>query len=78
MTSRMKYILQGIGVLMLFFFTAGILLPWVISTLVMPLWMIIFTVGAVTALWVILLETPFFKLVDVIRSFLSGEADNVD
>jgi hypothetical protein len=29
-------------------------------------------------LWVILLETPFFKLVDVIRSFLRGEADNVD
>lgn len=60
-----KHLLKAVGLAMLLMFTTGIVLPWIISTIVMPLWMIIFTLGAVIFLWVILLDRPFRKLINL-------------
>ena len=60
---KSRHLIKGIGMFMLLMFTTGIILPWVISNVIMPVWMIIFTLGAVIALWVVLLERPYRKMV---------------
>ena len=64
--------------LMLLMFTTGIVLPWVISNVLMPVWMIIFTLGAVIALWVVLLERPYRKMVACFLKARKEEFKNVD
>lgn len=60
-----KHLLKAVGLIMLLMFTTGIVLPWIISNVVMPLWMIIFTLGAVIFLWIVLCERPFRKLINL-------------
>lgn len=74
----MKNLLKAVGLAMLLMFTTGIVLPWVISTIVMPLWMIIFTLGAVIFLWIILLDKPFRKLINLAIWTRKKETENVD
>ena len=57
---------------MLLTFTTGIVLPWVISNVMMPLWMIIFTLGAVIALWVVILEKPYRTFIKFILKSLNS------
>lgn len=72
-------LLKAIGLLMLLMFTTGIVLPWVISNVLMPVWMIMFTFAAVLCLWVIILERPYRKLIKtVLKAFLKEEKVNVD
>ena len=74
MTSR--HLLKAIGMLMLLMFTTGIVLPWVISNVLMPVWMIIFTLGAIIALWVILLEKPYRRLIKLaLRTYRRREIE---
>lgn len=73
-----KHLLKAVGLAMLLMFTTGIVLPWIISTIVMPLWMIIFTLGEVVFLWIILLDKPFRKLINLALSNRKKEAENVD
>ncbi len=62
--------------LMLLMFTTGIVLPWVISNVLMPVWMIIFTLGAIIALWVILLEKPYRRLIKLaLRTYRRREIE---
>lgn len=74
----MKHLLKAVGLAMLLMFTTGIVLPWIISTIVMPLWMIIFTLGAVIFLWIVLLDKPFRKLINLSIKFKKKEAKNVN
>lgn len=74
----MKHLLKAVGLAMLLMFTTGIVLPWIISTIVMPLWMIIFTLGAIIFLWIILLDKPFRKLINLTVWTRKKEAANVD
>ncbi len=74
----MKHLLKAVGLAMLLMFTTGIVLPWIISTIVMPLWMIIFTLGAVIFLWIILLDKPFRKLINLAIWTRKKETENVD
>lgn len=63
---------------MLLMFTTGIVLPWIISNVLMPVWMIIFTLGAVLALWVMILERPYRKLIKFALKAYKSEKKNVD
>jgi len=54
----MKLMLKVVGGFMALFFTTGIVLPWVISNVVMPVWMIIATLGAVCWLWAFIMDKP--------------------
>ncbi len=74
----MRNLLKAVGLAMLLMFTTGIVLPWIISTIVMPLWMIIFTLGAVIFLWIVLLDKPFRKLINLAIKFKKKEAENVN
>jgi hypothetical protein len=72
-------LLKAIGLLMLLMFTTGIVLPWVISNVLMPVWMIMFTFAAVLCLWVIILERPYRKLIkSALKAFRKEEKVNVD
>jgi hypothetical protein len=74
-----RCLLKAIGLLMLLMFTTGIILPWVISNVLMPVWMIIFTLGAVIALWVVILERPYRKLIKfALRAYRREDKVNVD
>lgn len=76
---KSRHLLKGIGMFMLLMFTTGIVLPWVISNVVMPLWMIMFTLGGVLCFWIVILERPYRHLIKfIIRTFHKGEIENVD
>jgi Flp pilus assembly protein TadB len=76
---KSRHLLKGIGMLMFLMFTTGIILPWVISNVVMPLWMIMFTLGGVLCLWIVILERPYRRLIKfAVRTFRQGEIKNVD
>lgn len=76
---KSRHLLKAIGMLMLLMFTTGIVLPWVISNVLMPVWMIIFTLGAIIALWVILLEKPYRRLIKLaLRTYRREDKVNVD
>jgi len=75
----MKHILKAVAVVMLLMFTTGIVLPWIISTVILPLWMIIFSVGAVIFLWFVVLDKTFRKsLVFAFKYFNKKDSANVD
>ncbi len=59
-------LLKASGLMALLLFTTGIALPWIISSVVMPVWMIIFTLIAMAFVWALILEGPFKKLVNLI------------
>lgn len=75
---KSRHLLKAIGLLMLLMFTTGIVLPWIISNVLMPVWMIIFTLGAVLALWVMILERPYRKLIKFALKAYKSEKKNVD
>ncbi len=67
---RTMSVLKGLFLLVAIMFTTGIILPWVISNVLMPVWMIIFTLGTILALWLIILERPFRKMMSrALKSF---------
>ena len=39
---------------------SGIILPWIISTIILPLWMIIISISFLGIIWVFIIE-KFFK-----------------
>jgi hypothetical protein len=73
---KSRCLLKAIGLLMLLMFTTGIVLPWIISNVLMPVWMIIFTLAAVIALWVVLLESPYRKLVQFLLNTKKESAND--
>jgi hypothetical protein len=75
---KSRHLLKAIGLLMLLMFTTGIIVPWIISNVLMPVWMIIFTLGAVIAFWVLLLERPYRKMIKVFLKARKEEFKNVD
>jgi len=60
---KSKSLLKAIGMFILLLFTTGILVPWIISNALMPIWMIVLALGAIIFLWVLLLEWPYQNLV---------------
>ena len=76
---KSRHLIKGIGMFMLLMFTTGIILPWVISNVVMPVWMIMFTLGAILCLWVVILERPYRNLIKfAIRAYRREDKVNVD
>jgi F0F1-type ATP synthase assembly protein I len=59
-------------------FTFGAILPWVISTVLLPLWMIIFVILGLAVVWAVILEAPYSKAVKYIRKLLANKDDNHD
>lgn len=76
---KSRHLLKVIFLMMLLMFTTGIVLPWVISNVIMPVWMIMFTLGAILCLWVLILERPYRQLIKfLIRSYRKEHNVNVD
>jgi hypothetical protein len=75
---KSRYLIKGIGMFMLLMFTTGIVLPWVISNVIMPVWMIMFTLGAILCLWVVILEQAYLKLIKFAIRAYRREKINVD
>ncbi len=75
MRLRTVNLLKAMGILMLLIFTTGIVLPWVISNVLMPVWMIIFTLGGIVALWVVLLERPYYAVIKYLLSFRNSPTE---
>ena len=76
---KSRHLLKGIGMFMLLMFTTGIFLPWVISNVIMPVWMIMFTLGAILCLWVVILERSYRQLIRfAIRAYRREDKVNVD
>jgi uncharacterized membrane protein YgaE (UPF0421/DUF939 family) len=71
----MKHVFQGIGILVFLLVTTGIILPWVISNFILPLWMILVTLGVMIAIWFMVLEIPVRKLFILLKSQVK-EAQN--
>jgi len=73
----MRQVFQGIGILVFLLITTGIILPWVISNFILPLWMILVTLGVLIGIWFIVLEIPARKIFIFLKSQVK-EAKNVD
>ena len=63
-----KHFLKGVGLVILLMFTTGVALPWVISNFVMPIWMILGTVGAIIVVWGMLLQPIYTQMIKMIFS----------
>lgn len=74
---KAKYIYTA-SLIMLFMFTTGIALPWLISNVVMPLWMIIFSIISLLLFWAIILEKPYRKIISYINKKNNKVVNNVD
>lgn len=55
----MKNVFKGFGILFLFLITTGIALPWIISNVVMPLWMIMASVILLGCVWCLIFKKAF-------------------
>jgi hypothetical protein len=73
----MKHVFQGIGILVFLLVTTGIILPWVISNFILPLWMILITLGVMIGIWFMVLEIPVRKLFIMVKRQVR-ESKNVD
>ncbi len=76
---KSRHLLKGIGLMLFMLFTTGIILPWVISNVIMPVWMIMFTLGGILCIWIVVLDKPcrlFIRI--VLRSFRHKEVKYVD
>lgn len=72
MTSRnIVNTLCFIILVMLFLFTTGIVLPWIISNVVMPIWMTVFAFLAVIFIWMVILDPIIRKLINKIKKELN-------
>jgi hypothetical protein len=63
----MRYVFQGIGILVFLLITTGIILPWVISNFILPLWMILVTLGVLIGIWLMVLEIPARKFILLLK-----------
>jgi hypothetical protein len=63
----MRHVFQGIGILIFLLITTGIILPWVISNFILPLWMILVTLGVLIGIWLMVLEIPARKFILLLK-----------